>query len=95
MILHGEVWVHPNLRFGYYSQLGETLDYTQTILDNVLPYSIYDQSMTRIILARLGFTTNDVFKHVQVLSDGEKAKVKLAKLLMGDFNYLMLDEPTF
>lgn len=94
MILDGETWTHPNLRIGYYSQLGETLDYTKTILDNVLPYSIYDQSMTRIILARLGFKTNDVFKQVNVLSDGEKAKVKLAKLLTGNFNYLVMDEPT-
>ena len=94
MILNGETWAHPNLRIGYYSQLGETLDYTKTILDNVLPYSIYDQSMTRIILARLGFKTNDVFKQVNVLSDGEKAKVKLAMLLTGNFNYLVMDEPT-
>lgn len=94
MILNGETWTHPNLRIGYYSQLGETLDYTKTILDNVLPYSIYDQSMTRIILARLGFKTNDVFKQANVLSDGEKAKVKLAKLLTGNFNYLVMDEPT-
>ena len=94
MILSGETWTHPNLRIGYYSQLGETLDYTKTILDNVLPYSIYDQSMTRIILARLGFKTNDVFKQVKVLSDGEKAKVKLAMLLTGNFNYLVMDEPT-
>lgn len=94
MILNGETWTHPNLRIGYYSQLGETLDYTKTILDNVLPYSIYDQSMTRIILARLGFKTNDVFKQMNVLSDGEKAKVKLAKLLTRNFNYLVMDEPT-
>ena len=94
MILHGEVWTHPNLRIGYYSQLEETLDCIKTILDNVLPYSIYDQSMTRIILARLGFKADDVFKQVHVLSDGEKAKVKLAKLLTGDFNYLIMDEPT-
>ncbi|WP_257963316.1 ATP-binding cassette domain-containing protein [Aerococcus christensenii] len=94
MILHKEVWVHPNLRMGYYSQLEETLNYEKTILDNILPYSIYDQSMTRIILACLGFKINDVFKKVQVLSDGEKSKVKLAKLLTDDFNYLMMDEPT-
>ena len=36
MILNGETWTHPNLRIGYYSQLGETLDYTKTILDITL-----------------------------------------------------------
>lgn len=45
-------------------------------------------------MTRLGFKTNDVFKQVQVLNDGEKAKVKFAQLLTGDFNYLILDEVT-
>lgn len=94
MILNGEVWVHPNLKIGYYSQLGETLDPTQSILDHVLERSIYDQTMTRIVLARLGFKTDDVHKTVGVLSDGEKAKVKLATLMTSDFNFLMMDEPT-
>jgi ATPase components of ABC transporters with duplicated ATPase domains len=87
MILNKEVWVHPNVKIGYYSQLEETLDLNKTILENVLESSIYDQTMTRIILARLGFKTDDVFKIVHILSDGEKAKVKLAKLVTSDFNF--------
>ena len=50
--------------------------------------------MTRIVLASLGFITNDVLKKVAVLSDGEKAKINLAKFLTGNFNSLMMDEPT-
>jgi len=94
MILNKEVWVHPNIKIGYYSQLEEILDLNKTILENVLESSIYDQTMTRIILARLGFKTDDVFKIVHILSDGEKAKVKLAKLVTSDFNFLIMDEPT-
>ena len=94
MILNKEVWVHPNIKIGYYSQLDETIDSNKTILENVLESSIYDQTMTRIILARLGFKTDDVYKAVDILSDGERAKVKLAKLVTSDFNFLILDEPT-
>lgn len=95
MILNREdVWVHPNLKIGYFSQMGEILNLQETILENVLVSSIYNQTMTRIVLARLGFRTESVLKKVRVLSDGERSKVKLAKLLTSDFNYLIFDEPT-
>lgn len=86
MIINKEVWVNPNLKIGYYSQLGERLNPLNSILENVLETSICDQSITRIILARLGFKRNDVFKDINILSDGERAKVKLAKLITSDFN---------
>ena len=95
MILNQEnVWVHPNLKIGYFSQMSDILEEDADILANVLNTSIYDETMTRIVLARLGFKTNDVYKIVSILSDGEKAKVKLAKILTSDFNYLIFDEPT-
>lgn len=94
MIVDKEVWCHPNLKIGYYSQLGEIIDEKKTVLENVFESSIYDQTMTRIILARLGFKEDKVFKMVDVLSDGERAKVKLAKLVTSDFNFLIMDEPT-
>ncbi|MDY6065341.1 MAG: ATP-binding cassette domain-containing protein [Finegoldia sp.] len=94
MIIDREVWVHPKLKIGYYSQLEENLNIDKTIIENVMERSIYDQTKTRIILARLGFKVDDVFKLVGILSDGEKAKVKLAKILTADFNFLIMDEPT-
>lgn len=94
MIVDKEVWCHPNIKIGYYSQLGETIDEKKTVLENVFESSIYYQTMTRIILARLGFKEDEVFKIVDVLSDGERAKVKLAKVLTSDFNFLIMDEPT-
>lgn len=94
MIFNQEVWTHPLLKIGYYSQLNESLNLAQTILTNVRETSIYDQTMTRRVLARLGFKTEDLSKKVEILSEGEKAKVKLAKLLTSDFNYLIMDEPT-
>jgi len=95
MILNQEnVWVHPNLKIGYFSQMSDILEEDIDILANVINTSIYDETMTRIVLARLGFKTNDVYKIVSILSDGEKAKVKLAKILTSNFNYLIFYEPT-
>ena len=95
MILNKEnIWVYPNLKIGYFSQMSDILEENSSILKNVSNTSIYDETMTRIVLARLGFKTNDVYKSINVLSDGEKSKVKLAKILTSDFNYLIFDEPT-
>ena len=95
MILNKEnIWVHPNLKIGYFSQMSDILEDNSSILKNVSNTSIYDETMTRIVLARLGLKTDDVYKIISVLSDGEKAKVKLAKILTSDFNYLIFDEPT-
>ncbi|NLM06252.1 MAG: ABC-F family ATP-binding cassette domain-containing protein [Tissierellia bacterium] len=95
MIIQGEgIWLHPNLKIGYYSQLEETINTEKSILNNILTSSIYDQTLTRIVLARLAFKEDDVHKKVEVLSDGERAKVKLAKILTSNFNFLIFDEPT-
>lgn len=95
MILNKEnIWVHPNLKIGYFSQMSDILEDNSSILKNVSNTSIYDETMTRIVLSRLGLKTDDVYKIISVLSDGEKAKVKLAKILTSDFNYLIFDEPT-
>ena len=74
--------------------MNDILEEDADILENLLNTSIYDETKTRIVLARLGFKTNDVYKIVSILSDGEKAKVKLAKILTSDFNYVIFDEPT-
>ena len=40
------------------------------------------------------FQGDDVFKKIRILSGGEKARVALAKVIVGKANFLMLDEPT-
>ncbi|GAF13941.1 ABC transporter ATP-binding protein [Bacillus sp. JCM 19045] len=52
------------------------------------------QGEVRSILARCGLTTKHIESKMIVLSGGEKAKVRLCKLINRESNFLVLDEPT-
>jgi ATPase subunit of ABC transporter with duplicated ATPase domains len=48
----------------------------------------------RSFMGRMLFSKDDVFKPIQVLSGGEKARLILAKMMLEGGNVLVLDEPT-
>ncbi len=90
---HG-IKIAPRVKLGYFKQGLEDLEEDKSVLENVMRGSIYSESMVRTVLARLLFRRDDVYKKVKVLSGGERVKLSLARLCVGDFNVLMLDEPT-
>lgn len=96
LILQETAGIHwaKNVHMGYFSQSLDLLDESKTILENVMQQTTKDESFVRMLLARLLFTGEDVYKPVHVLSGGEKNKVSLALLLVSDANVLILDEPT-
>lgn len=96
MIVTGEAGINiaPQVRFGYFGQEMAELDLSQSVLSNVMATSIHDQGFVRILLARLLFKREDVFKPVAVMSGGERIRIALARIIVSDANVLLLDEPT-
>ncbi|WP_409228605.1 ribosomal protection-like ABC-F family protein [Gudongella sp. SC589] len=86
--------VAKSAKIGYFSQDLSILKEERSIIENVMENSIYPETFARILLARLLFRKDSVHKTIKVLSGGERVKVSFAKILMADFNMLILDEPT-
>ncbi len=57
-------------------------------------YDIKDETVLRSFLGRMLFSKDDVFKKVNVLSGGEKARCMISKMMLEKPNFLLLDEPT-
>lgn len=53
-----------------------------------------DETVLRGFLGRMLFSGEEVFKSVNVLSGGEKARCMLSKSMLEGSNFLILDEPT-
>lgn len=81
-------------KIGYFNQDMSILKENLTIIENVMESSIYNETFARILLARLLFKREEIYKKVNVLSGGERVKVSFAKMLLQDINLLVLDEPT-
>ncbi|MBV7531970.1 ABC-F family ATP-binding cassette domain-containing protein [Chitinophaga sp. sic0106] len=73
----------------------ESLDLNSEILDELKNCGSGKTELElRQLLGCFLFTGDDVFKKIRILSGGEKARVALAKTIIGQANFLMLDEPT-
>jgi len=92
--LAGGFQVGANVRMGYFAQGHADLDEAKTVLDELLDARNVPLQQARNLLGRFLFSGDDVFKMVGDLSGGERARLKLAKLTLGDANFLLLDEPT-
>ncbi|MFM1564826.1 ABC-F family ATP-binding cassette domain-containing protein [Helcococcus ovis] len=91
--LSGEIHFGQNLHIGYFKQ--EETYGNQTAIDDVWDaFPSLLQNEVRAALAKCGLTTEQYESQVKVLSGGEKAKVRLCKVINKPTNIVMLDEPT-
>lgn len=81
---------------GYFEQnQAEALDLQKTVMQTIhdeVPK--WTNEEVRTLLGRFLFSGDTVFKQVEALSGGEKARLALAKMLLRPANLLILDEPT-
>jgi ATP-binding cassette subfamily F protein 3 len=81
---------------GYFEQnQAEALDLSRTVMETIHDeVPDWKNEEVRTLLGRFLFSGETVFKKVESLSGGEKARLALAKMLLRPANLLILDEPT-
>ncbi|MEK3735181.1 MULTISPECIES: Msr family ABC-F type ribosomal protection protein [Paenibacillus] len=88
------ITLSPKAEIGYFVQTGYKFDRNQNVMAFMQENCDYPVSDIRSVLASMGFTQQDVRKELSVLSGGEIIKLQLAKLLLGRYNILLMDEPS-
>ena len=84
-----------NVKIGYFDQSLESLKGGKTVIDEIWDeHRLFTEKTVRSYLALFLFRGDGVFKNVDTLSGGEKAKLCLLKLMLSGANVLLLDEPT-
>lgn len=85
-----------DIKLGYMPQnYDEVLDYDSDVIAYLWDGRKKDDlSMIRSYLGALRFTTEEMEHPIRELSDGQKCKVLLMKLIIGHCDVLLLDEPT-
>ena len=96
----GKIVVGDTVEIGYYTQKGMKMDEGKRVIEIVRDIAEYiplvgGRKMTAAqLLERFLFSKDAQWKHVSVLSGGEKKRLYLLTILMKNPNFLILDEPT-
>ena len=91
----GNIRWGANLTLGYYDQKLDQFDPDATVYDEVAAdREGVTEKDVRDVLAMMLFKKSDGEKPIKLLSGGERARVRLAQLLLDRPNVFLLDEPT-
>ncbi len=83
-----------NISIAYYDQRLDMLNPKHTLMESIQEGRRVSDKSARDVLGLMLFRTDDMEKRIELLSGGEKARVRLAQLLVDKPNVLVLDEPT-
>jgi ATP-binding cassette, subfamily F, member 3 len=84
-----------NLSLGYYDQKLDDFDPDATAFEVVAAdREGVTEKQVHDVLAMMLFTGDDVHKQIHLLSGGERARVRIAQLLLDQPNVMIMDEPT-
>lgn len=91
----GRIKLAPNVKIGYYAQELQWPNGQKSPLGILAErYPRVQTKTLRQLLARCAVAAEHVNQPIATLSGGEQSKVKLAGLLLEEYNMLILDEPT-
>ena len=90
----GMVKIGASVVLGYYAQEQDTLPLERTPLEFVRGLKPMTEQHGIGLLRRLLFSYRDMHNTIRHLSGGEKSRLQMARLMLTDANFLVLDEPT-
>ncbi|MBD2393053.1 ABC-F family ATP-binding cassette domain-containing protein [Cyanobacterium aponinum FACHB-4101] len=100
----GKIEIGSTIKIGYFDQYSENLitaaENQQRVIEYIKDVASYietgdgKQISASQLLERFLFTPNQQYAPIEKLSGGEKRRLFLLKILMGNPNVLILDEPT-
>jgi ATP-binding cassette subfamily F protein 3 len=90
----GVIKIGPSITIGYYAQEHQTLNWDNTLLQEVRNTVPMSEQATVAYLNRFLFSYDQVRGKIGDLSGGERSRLQIAKLVAARPNLLLLDEPT-
>ena len=95
-IIINELKSKTEIKVGYMPQnYYEVMDYDITPVDYLWDgYSIKDKAKVQSYLGALKFTTEEMTHNISELSQGQKCKILLIKIILDKCDVLLLDEPS-
>lgn len=91
----GEIKWGGNVKKSYFEQETTLIDGSKSVIDEIHDrYPLMYEQQIRDILGKVLIRNEEIYKPIEVLSGGEKAKVKFTLMMLEKGNVLILDEPT-
>ncbi len=89
----GEITIAPSAKVSYFAQEFDNLKKDDSIIEAISPINTEKEKEARTILACLNIKGDKVYQKIRTLSAGEKSKVAITRMLVGNYDLLLLDEP--